>query len=319
MAKFLITGAAGFIGANLAIKLTEMKHDVVLADDFENGKISKKLFKVKANEMLHFQDVNSWMEKQNDIEGVFHLGACSNTQEWNGNYLLENNYRYTKKLFEICKKKSIRLVYASSASVYGLGENGFSEVEECEAPINFYAYSKLLFDNFLRNLPPDQRKNTVGLRYFNVYGPHEDHKNEMASPVHKFSEQAINDGVIKIFADTAGVKKESHLRDFIHVDDCVDLNIFFMKSAKLSGIFNCGTGKPRSFVDVAKSIQKCLSQIGRKVEIKEIPMPEQLIGSYQFYTKANLEKLRGVGWDKDFIGLDAGISKFVDHKLIKRR
>jgi ADP-L-glycero-D-manno-heptose 6-epimerase len=137
----------------------------------------------------------------------------------------------------------------------------------------------------------------------------------MASPVHKFTEQAIKSRVIKIFSDTPDVKKEFHLRDFIHVDDCVNLNLFLMDSINISGIFNCGTGTSYSFFDIAKDIQVCMAKLNIKVEINEIPMPEKLLNSYQFYTKANLEKLRNIGWSKSFKSIDAGITEFVNYKL----
>ncbi|MDA8860560.1 ADP-glyceromanno-heptose 6-epimerase [Planktomarina temperata] len=315
MAKYVITGAAGFIGSNLAIKLDQMQHNLVLVDNFENGRVSEKLFSVRATEMIKLESLNTWLEGQTDIDGVFHLGACSNTQEWDGNHLITNNFQYTRDLFETCSKKNIRFVYASSASVYGLGKNGFCEVQECENPINFYAYSKLLFDNYFRSLPIDRQLNTVGLRYFNVYGKHEDHKGNMASPVHKFTEQALDKGTIKIFSDTFDVKKEFHLRDFIHVDDCVDLNIFFMNSENVSGIYNCGTGISNSFLDVALQIQRHLAVCNIKVEIQEVPMPDHLMNSYQFYTNANLERLNATGWDKGFRDLLTSVKEFVDYKM----
>lgn len=315
MSRFVVTGAAGFIGSNLAFKLSDLGHDLVLVDDFENGALSKKLFSIPATEVINHYNFLDWLNNNKDIDGVFHLGACSNTQEWNGNFLLKNNFEFTKSLFHKCQNNEIRLVYASSAAVYGLGLNGFAEIPQCEEPINFYAYSKLLFDNYLRNQLHKEQSNVVGLRYFNVYGKYEDHKENMASPVHKFTVDALSKGTISVFSDTPTHKKENHLRDFISVDDCVDLNLYMMFNPRISGIFNCGTGRVHSFIQVANLIKKCLEEHSVMVKIQEIPMPDQLTDSYQYYTKADTERVRSAGWEREFISLEQGIKEFVEYKI----
>ena len=238
---------------------------------------------------------------------MFHQGACTVTTEWDGRYMLENNFRYSKVLLNFCLERSIPFIYASSAAVYGINSN-FAEKRKNEGPINIYGYSKWLFDQYVRGLKNKIKSQVVGLRYFNVFGPGEAHKNNMASVVYHFDNQINEMGELKLFKGSHGYDDGEQRRDFIFVDDVIKVNLWMMNNSNISGIYNVGTGKSHSFNDIANAVIK-RRKTGR---IKYIPFPKELEESYQSYTEANLENLRSVGYKKEFIALDEGVSTYLD-------
>ena len=313
----IVTGGAGFIGSNLIRMLNERGFkDIILVDDLTNGYQIKNLSDLN---FIDYVDKDSFIKKLDDfkkIHAIFHLGACSATTEWNGKYLMENNYEYSKLLLNFSIKNNIQFIYASSASVYGLGLNGFDEKECCELPINAYAFSKLLFDKYVRlQLNNSVNSQVVGLRYFNVYGPRENHKGDMASPMYHFSSQCINDNECRLFKGTDGFLDGEQKRDFIFVDDCNNIALWFLENNDVSvnGIFNVGTGEARSFNDVAKNIIKWFEAKQKQKPKKNfIEFPEHLKGAYQNFTEANIDKLRTAGYKDKFLSLEDGIYKYME-------
>jgi ADP-L-glycero-D-manno-heptose 6-epimerase len=303
----IVTGGAGFIGSNIIKKLNEEGiKDILVIDNFKNSEKYKNLNKLDFLDYIDKEDFIQNLEnyKSLKIDTIFHQGACSNTMEYDGKYMMKNNYEYSKNLLNFAIENNIRFIYASSASVYGNGNNGFYESRECEYPLNIYAFSKYLFDNYVRNIINDASIQIVGLRYFNVYGPQENHKGKMASVVYHFHNQILEEGKIKLFEGSENFK-----RDFIYVKDAVNVIMFFFKNPEKRGIFNCGTGKARSFLDIA-NIMKELYE--KKVEIEFIPFPEQLKGKYQTFTQADLANLKDIGYNSKFYNLEEGMKDYVD-------
>jgi len=237
---------------------------------------------------------------------IFHQGACSATTEWDGKFLMENNYEFSKELFHFCQDVGAPLIYASSASVYGLGASGFEEVESCERPLNAYAFSKLAFDNYVFRSGKKLVSQVVGLRYFNVYGPGEDFKDGMASPVFAFHKQLAETNEVKVFGASHGYEAGEHLRDFVYVDDCVSVNLWFSENPQSSGIFNVGTGRASSFNEVATNAIKNKGD----GSVRYIDFPSHLREHYQSYTCADLTKLRSVGYQGDFLTIQEGMELY---------
>jgi len=302
----IVTGGAGFIGSNLVKGLNSEGHeDILIVDDLKNGEKCRNMNALKFVDLIDRYDfIENLDSLKGEVEVIFHQGACTDTMEYDGKYMLATNYEYSKDLFQFAANNDIPFIYASSASVYGQGEKGFSEKRENENPLNVYAFSKFLFDQYVRHNLNQINNQVVGLRYFNVYGQQENHKGKMASPVNHFYNQIIEDGVAELFEGS-----ENFVRDFVYVNDVVDVNLFFYKNRDKNGIFNCGTGKPRSFVDVAE----ILIDLHGEGEWEEIPFPEKLKGKYQSFTKANLQKLRQAGYQKDFTSLEEGIKKYYNY------
>jgi ADP-L-glycero-D-manno-heptose 6-epimerase len=301
----IVTGGAGFIGSNIIKKLNEEGiKDILVIDNLKNFEKHKNLNKL---DFLDFIDKENFIQnlenyKSLKLDTIFHQGACSNTMEYDGKYMMENNYEYSKNLLNFAIENNVRFIYASSASVYGNGENGFYESKEYEYPLNIYAFSKYLFDNYVRNIINDVSIQIVGLRYFNVYGPQENHKGKMASVIYHFHNQILEDGKIKLFEGSENFK-----RDFIYVKDVVNVNMFFFKNQEKRGIFNCGTGKAINFLDIA-NIMKELYE--KEIEIEYIPFPEQLKGKYQTFTQADLTNLKDIGYNSKFYTLEEGIKDY---------
>ncbi len=301
----IVTGGAGFIGSNLVYKLNQRGiYDIIIVDSLKN---SAKQRNLNALKFLDFIDKDDFLENLNSFKKVsvlFHQGACSNTMETDGKYMMKNNYEYSKKLLEYCVNNRTRFIYASSASVYGNGTNGFVEDRVCEYPLNVYAYSKFLFDEYLRNNWTKINIQVVGLRYFNVYGPQENHKGKMASVINHFHNEIKNEGKMKLFEGS-----DKFLRDFVYVEDVIDVNLFFFDNPSVKGIFNCGTGKAESFLKIAEIMQKLYSE----VKIEFIPFPDSLKGKYQTFTQADLKNLRNAGYNKNFTSLEYGVTKYVKY------
>lgn len=308
----VVTGGAGFIGSQLVAGLNKIGiEDILVVDDLTDGKKFENLVSNKIADYIDKADFRYLIAERDqlcdDIEFVFHQGACSTTTEWDGQYMMDNNYTYSKELLHYCLERSIPFIYASSASVYGVNTK-FSEEPENELPVNVYGYSKLLFDNYVRKLREDIKSQVVGLRYFNVFGSGEAHKKGMASVIYHFNNQIKETGELKLFEGSHGYADGAQLRDFVFVDDVVNINLWMMEHSQVSDIFNVGTGKANSFNDVANLVVDWHG----KGSIKYIPFPETLIGSYQSFTEANLAKLRSTGCEYEFTSLKDGVNSYLD-------
>jgi ADP-L-glycero-D-manno-heptose 6-epimerase len=307
----VVTGGAGFIGSNLVHALAGRGDAVRVVDDLEDGRKFRNLADADVADYEDHEDfirdIEAGGRQLEGVRAVFHQGACSDTTEWNGRYVMRVNYRYSRLLLEACLARGIPLIYASSAAVYGAGSR-FSEKRECEAPINVYGWSKHLFDRYaLRRIGPASSQ-VAGLRYFNVYGPREDHKGRMASVARHLHRQVTEAGEARLFRGSGGYADGEQRRDFVHVDDVVAVNLWFLDHPGASGVFNVGTGASRSFNDVARAV---LAWHGRG-RIRYVPFPEDLEGRYQSFTEADLAALRAVGCAHSFTELDAGVARYLD-------
>lgn len=312
----IVTGGAGFIGSNLVMALNSKgKTDILLVDDLTDGVKFRNLVDCQVMDYLDKDDFLQFVKQEKNfgkkIEAVFHQGACSTTTEWDGRYMMENNYTYSKELLHYCLKLRIPFIYASSAAVYGTGKK-FKETKENETPVNVYGYSKYLFDEYVRRIeinPESQvpKSQVIGLRYFNVYGPREQHKGSMASVAWHFNQQIKATGKVRLFEGSDGYANGEQRRDFIHVDDVVNVNLWMLESG-CCGIVNVGTGVSRPFNDVAKAIIAWHD----KGEIEYIEFPEHLQGSYQSYTEADINSLREMGYKNDFLSVEDGVKRYLD-------
>ena len=306
----VITGGAGFIGSNLASNL-DKDFELLIVDELD--KQTSKFRNISDIKYLDCIDkvaflnllINDDKKYSDDIQMIFHLGACSKTTEKDRNYVMETNFEYSKKLLHFCANNDIPLVYASSASVYGDGKV-FKEEPHNESSMNYYAESKLLFDNYYREHITKIKSQVSGLRYFNVYGPREAHKDGMFSVMYSFYNQLEKYNQIKLFKGSHGYDDGEQRRDFIHVEDTVKVKIWLMQN-KVSGIFNVGTGKSRSFNDVAKNVISVLE----KGHLEYIDFPDDLKEQYQAYTQADMSNLINSGYEDDFLSLEEGVDKYV--------
>jgi ADP-L-glycero-D-manno-heptose 6-epimerase len=301
----IVTGGAGFIGSNLVRGLNERGvSDILIVDNLKNSQKLLNLNSLNFSDYLDksffIQNIDSFKGKK--IDTVFHQGACTDTMEYDGRYMMENNYEYSKRILNFCQDNRIRLIYASSASVYGDGKRGFVEERTNEYPLNIYAFSKFLFDQLVRRTIHERSPQIAGLRYFNVYGPQENHKGKMASVVFHFHNQISKEKRVKLFEGS-----DNFFRDFIYVKDVIDVCLFFFENPRFSGIYNCGKGDADSFLHLAEITRSCYGNI----EIEYIPFPKELQGKYQTFTKADLQKLRKIGYGKPFTGLREGIKEYV--------
>ncbi len=308
----IVTGAAGFIGSNIIKGLNAEGYDNILAvDELTDGHKFRNLAAVK---YADYQDCDDFLAKiqtktafSEPIQAIFHQGACSVTTEWNGRYMMRNNYEYSKHLLHYCLQEKIPFMYASSAAVYGASTT-FDDQSAHQLPINVYGYSKWQFDRYMLRFLPQAQSQVVGLRYFNVYGPHEQHKGSMASVAFHFMNQLKAGDEVKLFAGIDGYGDGEQLRDFVFIDDIVKVNLWFLKNPEQKGIFNVGTGQARSFNDLAKS----LIQLKKRGNIRYMPFPEHLKGAYQSYTQADINSLRRAGYTHEFTSLEEGLKKYFD-------
>ena len=233
---FIVTGGAGMIGSNLIKALNKIGiEDILLVDDLTNGRQCLNLSDLSFKDYCDKKDFLQKIKDEFDfgkVDTIFHQGACSKTTEWNGKYVVENNFEYSKILLQWCQNKKVKFICASSASVYGNGDNGFKENRSCENPINMYAFSKFQFDQYLRTVFPKIETQVVSLRYFNVYGPRESHKGDMASTIYHFNNQILNTSACNLFEGINGILDGEQKRDFVYVDDCAEVNIWFMNNTK---------------------------------------------------------------------------------------
>tara|TARA_B100000287_G_C20674154_1_gene794603 strand:+ start:3985 stop:4917 length:933 start_codon:yes stop_codon:yes gene_type:complete len=301
----IITGAAGFIGSNIAKRLNLMgRNDLLLLDNKKKYPSPNNLAKIKYQDYLHYDDIDHI--KGENLECIFHQGACSDTMEYDRDFMMSVNYEYSLKMLDFAKSNQSKFIYASSASVYGTNQDS-EEIERNENPLNLYAESKLLFDKYVMQ----QDYPAVGLRYFNVYGPGEEHKNKMASMPYKMAKEFSKEGNITLFKGTDGYKDGEQKRDFIYVEDVVSVNIFFMENLN-HNIFNVGTGEAKSFNEIAKIIFKYEKKDNFKDYINYIDMPDSLKTKYQNFTEANIKKLRKSGYNYDFYNLQEGIFSYLN-------
>lgn len=324
----VVTGAAGFIGSNLVRGLNARGiFDILAVDDLTDGDKFRNLVDLRITDYLHKDDfrhqVRSGQLQRPDA--VFHQGACSDTTERNGHFMMDNNFRVTLDLFEYCQVREVPFIYASSAAVYGAGPL-YLEDPAHESPLNVYGYSKLLFDQVLRHRMDRLTAQVVGLRYFNVYGPREQHKGRMASVAFHNMNQFVDQGHVRLFGGWDGYPDGGQQRDFVFIDDVVQVNLHFLDHPEASGIFNCGTGRAQPFNDVAQSVVNSLrvqqGQLALPLEelvgvgqLRYIPFPDDLKGRYQSHTQANLTQLRAAGYDHPFCDVQTGVNAYVQRLL----
>lgn len=308
---FVVTGGAGFIGSNLIKSLNNTGiSNILVVDDLTDG---RKFKNFSHCDIADYLDKDVFLKKLTEasflkeLKAIFHQGACSTTTNWDGRYMMENNYAYSKEVLNACQKAKIPFIYASSAAVYGL-TNTFLESPKFESPLNVYGYSKLQFDRYVRKILPHSQSQIVGLRYFNVFGPGEAHKGPMASVVFHFYNQLKACNTMRLFEGFAQYAHGEQKRDFIYVDDVTKVNLWFLENPQISGVFNVGTGLSRSFNDVAQQIRN-LEGAG---EIEYIPFPDQLKGCYQSYTRADINALRKAGYTDPFMSLEEGVRRYLE-------
>ncbi|ANY15613.1 ADP-glyceromanno-heptose 6-epimerase [Bordetella pseudohinzii] len=322
----IVTGAAGFIGSNLVRGLNRRGiYDIIAVDDLTQGDKFLNLVDCKIADYMHHEDVRELLRagKLPRLRAVLHQGACSDTTERNGRYMMDNNYRVTLEWFEYCQAQRVPFLYASSAAVYG-ASTVYVEDPANEGPLNVYGYSKLLFDQVLRTRLDKLTAQVVGLRYFNVYGPHEQHKGRMASVAFHNMNQFLAEGHVRLFAGWDGYPDGGQSRDFISVQDVVDVNLHFLDHPQISGIFNCGTGRAQPFNDVAAAVVNSLraergeaalplDKLVSEGLIRYIPFPDDLKGRYQSFTQANVDNLRAAGFTAPMRDVQTGVSEYVSY------
>jgi ADP-L-glycero-D-manno-heptose 6-epimerase len=325
----IVTGAAGFIGANLVKALNERGVRKIIAVD--NLTKADKFKNLVDCEIADYIDKNEFLERlmagdfDGDVEAILHEGACSDTMETDGRYMMENNYRYSRGILDWCLDQEVQLLYASSAATYG-GGSVFKEERQYEAPLNVYGYSKFLFDQIVRQRLAEVgsfNSQVVGFRYFNVYGPRESHKGRMASVAFHHYNQFRADGKVKLFEGCDGYANGEQRRDFVYVGDVAKVNLHFLDHPEQSGIFNLGTGRAQSFNDVAlASVNGCRALAGKEALplgdllqqglIEYVAFPEALKGKYQSFTQADLTKLRKAGYAAEFATVEEGVAQYVE-------
>jgi ADP-L-glycero-D-manno-heptose 6-epimerase len=307
----VVTGGAGFIGSNLVRALNRRgRDDIVVVDDLTDG---RKFVNLVGCDIADYLDKERFVELLNRrafgrVDAIFHQGACAVTTEWDGRYMLDTNYRYSVDLLEYCLAERVPLIYASSAAVYG-ASTAFKENDAAvERPLNVYGYSKLLFDRYARRRQADARAPVVGLRYFNVYGPGEGHKGPMASVAYHLHGQVASSGEACLFEGSGGYAAGEQRRDFVYVEDVVNVNLWFYEQGRSSGTFNVGTGASATFNEVAQAI---LAWHGKGV-IRYIGFPDDLRARYQSFTEADIGALRSAGYSAPFRDVRTGVKAYLD-------
>ena len=305
----VVTGGAGFIGSNLVHGLNARgRDDIVVVDDLTDGRKFLNIRDAGIADYLDQDEFLDWLAESGDhrVDAVFHLGACSDTTEWDGRYIMENNFEYSKQALNLCLLYNVPFIYASSAAVYG-GDTDFREQIGRERPLNVYGYSKALFDQYVAKLMPEAESQIAGLRYFNVYGPREQHKGGMASVAYHHRQQLRDTGRVKLFKGCDGYGDGEQRRDFVHVDDAVAVNLWLLDNSSVSGVFNCGTGRSEPFNHVAQGVTEYFGE----GEVEYIPFPAHLEGRYQSYTQADISKLREAGYRGEFRDVRAGVKDYM--------
>lgn len=316
----VITGGAGFIGSALVWKLNQLGTDnIVIVDTLGESEKWKNLVGLKYANIFHKDEFIEMIENDGvpfEIEAILHLGACSSTTEKDADYLLYNNFKYTQTLCAYCLEKDARFIYASSAATYGAGENGYVDDEEnldILKPLNMYGYSKHMFDLWAKR--EEVLDEIVGIKYFNVFGPNEYHKNDMRSVIHKAYGQIRETGKVKLFKSyNEKYKDGKQKRDFIYIKDAVDMTLYFLENRDKNGLYNVGTGKARTWVDLVKAIFKSMDM---EPNIEFIEMPEELRGKYQYFTQAKINKIKKAGYKNKITSLEDSVDDYVKEYLIK--
>jgi ADP-L-glycero-D-manno-heptose 6-epimerase len=325
----IVTGAAGFIGANIVKALNERGVTNIIAVD--NLSRADKFHNLVDCQIADYLDKEEFIQRliagdfDGDVDAVLHEGACSDTMATDGRYVMENNYRYSLALLDWCLDQEVQLLYASSAAVYG-GGGVFREERQFEAPLNVYGYSKFLFDQIVRRREAEFgafSSQVVGFRYFNVYGPREQHKGRMASVAYHHFNQLRDKGEVSLFEGSHGYTAGEQRRDFVYVGDVVKTNLWFLDHPEKSGIFNLGTGRAQSFNDVAVATvnataalhgqpARTLAELQHAGTLQYVPFPEALKGKYQAFTQADLTQLRAAGYDQPFATVEEGVQQYVE-------
>lgn len=316
----VVTGAAGFIGSNIIKALNERgRTDIVAVDDMTDGSKFENLLDCEIADYFDVEEFREIIRKETllFVSIFFHNGACSSTTRENGKQIMDNNFTFSKELFEYCQRRCRRLIYASSASVYGHADQmaPFSEDTGLESPLNLHAYSKLLFDQHVQKFSDCFDVQIVGLRYFNVYGPGEQHKGSRASVAYQIHTQMLGGERPRLFGAYDGFEEGLQCRDFVHVDDVVAANLWFFDNGEVSGTFNVGTGRAEPFVEVANAV---INYYGGKREIEFIEFPDSLKRSYQSYTCADTSKLREAGFQHEFKTVAKGVREYMEWLNRKR-
>ena len=316
----VVTGGAGFIGSAIVWKLNKLGQDkIIIVDELGKDEKWKNLNGLKYSDFYHKDDFMGLILQRGlpfKATSIIHMGACSATTEKDADYLMDNNYHYSQELAKYCLENGVRFIYASSAATYGDGSKGYSDDENSLGelrPLNMYGYSKQLFDSWIkRNSLLDK---VAGLKYFNVYGPNEYHKGEMRSVVHKAFEQVRDTGKVQLFKSyKPEVKDGEQKRDFIYVKDAIDMTLYFLDHPDKNGIFNIGTGHAQTWVELVKAL---FDAMGKPVNIEFIDMPEEIREKYQYFTEANLKKLKNAGYDKTILNVREGVKDYVKNYLLK--
>ena len=324
----VVTGAAGFIGRNVVAELNRRgQTNLLLVDELGTGEKWKNLPGLQFDDLIAPQEFLDRVHGIGnaalpEIDGIVHLGACSATTERDADYLLRNNYAYTRALCCWAQQHAVRFVYASSAATYGDGSLGYDDADAATPslrPLNMYGYSKHMFDLWAlrEGLFSSPTNPIAGLKYFNVYGPYEDHKDDMRSVVHKSFGQVGADGKgkVQLFkSHRPDYKDGEQMRDFIYVKDAVDVTLFLLGERKIGGLFNCGTGTARTWRDLVTAVYGAM---GHNPQIEYIDMPSHLRGKYQYFTEAKTDKLRAAGYSAPFTTLEDGIREYVQNYLQK--
>ena len=314
----IVTGGAGFIGSCIVRTLNDEKRDDIIIVD--NIAETDKWMNMRNKRYIKYVHKSKFLEElptYDNVEAIIHMGAQSSTTERNFDYLWQNNFEYTKSLWNYCADKQISFIYASSAATYGDGQLGFDDRADIDLlrPLNGYGYSKQLFDQWVKHQATNCPAQYAGLKFFNVYGPNEYFKGSMASMVFHGFNQIKKDGEIRLFKScNPDYEDGGQLRDFVYVKDICSVVMFLLRNRDISGLFNVGTGRAQSFRELAEATFYAL---GMEPNIRYIDMPEHLKGKYQYYTKAEMSKLFGIGYPRDFANLKVGVTDYVQNHLAK--